>query len=149
MMKKTITAVAVLALGASLAFAGNHGEGKHGRGGKGGFEFSERFAQKLNLTEAQKQQLSAIQKNFRDQNKAFFDQARATRKQFHDAKEANDTAALEALKPTMEAQRAQMNQLRDAQRQQVLNILTPEQRTQFEAMKAEHGSRRGERKNQK
>lgn len=144
-MKKTITAVAVLALGATLAFAGPHGEGKGGRHGKGGMEFSERFAQKLNLTDAQKAQLSTIQKNFREQNKAFFDQAKATRKQAHAAKEANDTAALEALKPTMEAQRAQMKQLRDAQHQQVLNILTAEQRAQLEAMKAERGSRRGER----
>jgi Spy/CpxP family protein refolding chaperone len=144
MFKKTVTAVAVFALGTTLAFAGPHGGGK-GRHGKDGFVFSGKLAQKLNLTDAQKQQIRALEQQFRDQNKAFFDSARATRKEVRAAKEANDTARLESLKPTIEAQHAQMKQLREAQRERILSVLTPDQRAQLETMKADRKSRRGNR----
>ena len=144
-MKKTIAALAVVAaLGATLAFAvpqsqdgkWERGHGKHGA-------FSEKMAAKLNLSDAQKQQIRDLDKSFREQNKAFFESAKQTREQFRAAKQANDTAKIEALRPTMESQKAQMKQLRQAQRDQIRNtVLTPEQRTQFDALKAQHESRR-------
>ena len=42
----------------------------------------------------------------------------------------------------MEAQRAQMKTLRAAQQEKIRNILTPEQRAQLDALKAQHESRR-------
>lgn len=146
---KWMSVAAVLALSTTLAFAGPNGakgksEGMHGRGGRGG-EFGARFAQKLNLSEAQKTQIQDLQKSFHEQNKAFFDSARETRQQFKAAREANDTARLEALKGTMASQREQMKQLREQQHARMLALLTPEQRTQFEAMKAEREAKRGER----
>jgi protein CpxP len=141
-MKKNnwITAAAVLALSTSLAVAapkgGGHG-GKHGRHGKG--NFAAKMAEKLNLTDAQKQQIETLDRNFREQNKAAFEANHETMRQFRDARKANDTAKLESLKPAMEAQRAEMKRLHEAQMQQILSVLTPEQRQQWEALKAERG----------
>lgn len=141
---KWITGVAVLALGASLAVAapqGNH-EG-HGRGGHRG-AFSERLATKLNLTDAQKQQIKDLNAQFRQDNKAFFEQARATREQMRDAKKANDGAKIDALKGTFEAQRAQMKQLREQQEARIATVLTPDQRAQWQQLKAQHAARKAQ-----
>lgn len=150
-MKKTISAVAVLALSATLAFAGGDRGGKgHGRHGKGGFDLSGKMAEKLNLTDVQKQQISTLNQNFTDQNATFLESFRQTMTDAREAKKANDTARLEALRPTMESQKAQMKQLREAQHQRILSVLTAGQRTQLEAFKAEHESRRekrGEKRN--
>jgi len=144
---KQLTAVAaVLALSTTIAFAAPH-EGKGGhRRGRAGQQYGQRFAEKLNLTDAQKAQVDQIRKSFREQNKAFFDSSRETFRQFHEAKKANDTARMESLKPAMQAAWDQMKQFRAQEQQQVLSVLTPEQRTQWEALKAERQQRRGEHK---
>jgi Spy/CpxP family protein refolding chaperone len=144
--KKWFTAAAaVLALSGTMAFAAPHEGrgGRHGRGGRG--EFGERMAAKLNLTDAQKQQIKDSQQSFRDENKAFFEAARDTRRQMHEAKEAGDTAKLESLKATAESQHAQMKQLHQAQMQRIEGFLTTEQRAQWQAMKAERQAKRAER----
>lgn len=141
---KWITMAAVVTLSASLAFAAPHGPGMGGKRGRHGHQFGERMAAKLNLTDAQKQQLRDLQQSFREKNKAVFENAHALRKDFREAKKAGDTAKLESLKPAMDAQREQMKQLRDAQHQQFLSVLTAEQRTRWEAMKAEREQRRAE-----
>jgi periplasmic protein CpxP/Spy len=140
-MKKTFAALAVVALSASLAVAGEHGF-KGGRGHHRGAGVSEKLAQKLNLSDAQKAQIRDLQAKFRADNKAFFESSKATRQEFRDAKKANDTAKLEALRPAMEAQRAQFKQLRDAQQDGIRNILTADQRAKLDALKAEHKTKR-------
>jgi Spy/CpxP family protein refolding chaperone len=143
--KKWFTAAAaVLALSGTMAFAAPHGGrgGKHG--GRGG-EFGERMAAKLNLTDAQKQQIKDAQQSFRNENKAFFEAARDTRRQIREAKETGDTARLESLKATAQSQHAQMKQLHQAQMQRIEAFLTTEQRAQWQAMKAERQAKRGER----
>ncbi len=139
-MKKIITAVAVLALGATLAIAAPNGNEGYGHG-KGGHEWGAKFAEKLNLTDAQKQQVQDIRKNFREQNKVFFDSFRANMKAFRAAKEAGDTAKADSLKATIDSQKPKMKSLRDAERQQIRGILTAEQQVQFDAMKAKHEAR--------
>jgi Spy/CpxP family protein refolding chaperone len=142
---KWITAAAAtLALSASLAIAAPNDGNGHGRGTEGGMGRHDgaRLAEKLNLTDAQKQQWQALQQDFRQNNKAFFEQARQTREDFHAAKEAGDTAKLDALKPALDAQRAQMKQLRDAQDQKLVSILNADQKAQFETMKAARAQHR-------
>ena len=141
---KVITLAAALTLSATMAVAAPHGGGKggHGRGHRGGF-LNQRLAEKLNLTDAQKSQIQAIQKGFRENNAQAFENAKVLRQQVREARQANDTAKLESLKPAMEAQRTQFQQLREAQKQQVLAVLTAEQRAQLEALKAERKQRRG------
>jgi periplasmic protein CpxP/Spy len=144
--KKWMIGAAVLAVSASLAIAAPHGEwGGHG---KGRGMFGEKFAQKLNLTDAQKQQVRDLNKSFRQDNEAFFKSFRQTMQDYRAAKEANDTAKLGALKSTVESQRAQMKQLRDAQEQKILPILTPDQRAQYQALKAEAAARHQKRSQQ-
>jgi Spy/CpxP family protein refolding chaperone len=148
-MKKTITTAVALALGASLAFAGP-GEGKrgmrHGKHGMHGDAGMARMAEKLNLTDAQKTQLQEQRKNFRESNQARFQTHRDTMRQFREAKKAGDTARADALKATLEIQKGELQQLRKAQHDAMLSILTAEQRAQLEAMKAEHRSRRDARR---
>jgi protein CpxP len=143
--KKFFTMAAVLALSTTVAFAAPH-EGKGGRHGRGG-RGEARVFQQLNLTDAQKAQIKTIREGFREQNKAFFESSRTTFQAFREAKKANDTAKLESLKPQLEANRTQMQQLRQQERTQILAVLTPEQRAQYEALKAEREARRGQRGN--
>jgi protein CpxP len=139
-MKKFTTAVAVTLLGASLAFAAPHEGGKHWGHGKRGV-FSEKLAQKLNLTDAQKEQVKAIKKDSFEQNKAFFQQSRQTMKQYFTAKKANDTATMDSLEPAVESQRAQMKLIRTATEAKIAGVLTPDQNTQWQQLKAERAAR--------
>mgnify|MGYP006206321851 CR=1 FL=1 len=131
----------------ALAFAGP-GEGKrHGKrhgmhDGKG----MARLAEKLNLTDAQKQQMQEQRQNFRASNQHRFEAFRDTRRQYREARQAGDTARAEELKAALELQRGELDQLRDAQHTAMLSILTPEQRTQLEALKAERQEQRKERR---
>lgn len=144
---KWIAAVAALTLSATLAVAGPHGEGHGGKGGHRG-EFGAKFAEKLGLSDAQKTQIKAIKTETREQNKSFFENAHQTRQDFRAARQAGDTAKAESLKATMESQHAQMKQIRDAEKQRVLSILTPAQRTQWEQLKAERATRHEGKRNQ-
>jgi len=145
---KWITMAAVVTLSSTLAFAGQH-EGKggrHGRHGHGGrAEIGEKMAAKLNLTDAQKQQIKEANQAFREENRPFFDQARETRRQMREAKEAGNTALLEQLKATAKSQQEQMKQLDENRRQRVASVLTAEQRTQWDALKAERKAKREHR----
>lgn len=141
-MKKTIIAVAaVLTLAGTMAFADGT-KGEHGFGGhhhRHGM-FGEKLAAKLNLSDAQKAQIKDIKKSTHEANAAFFEQARATRKEFWTAKKANDTAKMDALKATVESQRAQMKEIRQAEMAKIMTILTPDQQTQLQQLRAEHKS---------
>jgi periplasmic protein CpxP/Spy len=147
-MKKWLAAAAVMAVSASLAVAmpqdGNGWGGHRGHHGA----MSEKLAQKLNLTDTQKQQVKDLNTAFRQENKAFFDAARQTRQEYKAAKKANDTAKLNSLKPTVDSQKAQMKQLRAAQDAKILSILTPDQQTQFKAFKAERAAKSEKRSQQ-
>jgi len=139
-MKKFTIAVAVTLLGASLAFAGPHEGGKgfgHGRRGV----FGKKLAQELNLTDEQKGQIRDIMKASREENRAFFQQARATMRELHEARKADDTAKVDSLKPTVQTQRAQMQQIRAAGEAKIAAVLTPEQNTKWQELKAQRAAR--------
>jgi periplasmic protein CpxP/Spy len=145
-MRKAITAVAVLALSGTLAFAateGHEGFGGHRHGRH--HQFGAKMAAKLNLTDAQKTQIKDIRKASREQNAAFFEQAHATRKDFFSAKKANDTAKMESLKPTLQSQRAQMKEIRKAEMSQIKSILTPDQQAMLEQLRAERKARHSDK----
>ena len=142
-MKKSkwITGVAVFALSTGLALAAPHGDG-YGHHGKG--EFGQEMAQKLNLTDAQKAQVKDISKSFREQNKAAFESFRTTMQDYRAAKQANDTAKINALQPQFDAAKAQMKTLRDQLDAKISTVLTPEQNAQWQQLKAERAAKRGQ-----
>ena len=144
-MKKTIIAIAVLALSGTLAFAATEGEqgfGGHGHHHRHGM-FGKKLAEKLGLSDAQKAQIKDIKKSTHEANAAFFEQARATRKEFWTAKKAGDQAKMDSLKPTLDSQRAEMKDIRKAEMAKVLSVLTPDQQAKLEALKAEWKAKRG------
>jgi Spy/CpxP family protein refolding chaperone len=142
-MKKFVSAIAVTLLGASLALAApqEHGDGGHGRQMA---SFNERYAQPLSLTDAQKAKIDAIQKDTREKNAAFFEESHKTMKELSDAKQANDTAKIDALKPTIDAQRAKMKEIRGAEDAQIATVLTADQNEKWQKLKAEHAAERGQ-----
>lgn len=141
-MKKSISAAAViLAFGATLAFAGA-GEGRfEGKRGKG--HHMERLATELNLSDAQKQQLAELREGFRAEMEPIHQSFRNTMREMKAARDAGDETRAAAIRETLEANKAQMKAFRDRQHEAFAAILTPEQRTKLEAMRAERGERRG------
>ena len=137
---KWIAAIGATGLTAALAVAGvtaaADGHGEH-RNGEARQEMQQKLAEKLNLTDAQKQQWEAIRKASREQNADFFAKSKETMEAFRAARDANDQAKMDALKPTVQAQRAQMKTIRDAENAKLMTILNDQQKAQFQAMQAE------------
>jgi Spy/CpxP family protein refolding chaperone len=153
-MKKFATAVAVTMIGASLAFAApQHEQHEQHEGGKawGGpgrgqmMTFTERFGTELSLTAEQKTKIDALQKETREANKAFFDEQRKTMQEMFAARDANDTAKLDTLKPVVDAQRAKMKTIREAEDAKIAKLLTADQNTKWQQLKAEAAARRQNR----
>ena len=132
------------------ADAPRHGEGMR-RGERGGRRHGKRFGRghrggmrglrELNLTDAQKQQIRAIHERSRDANKAERDELRTLMQSRRQGGELTPEQQARA-KELMQALRA----THDAQRNEVLATLTPEQRAQIERAKSERKERRGERR---
>jgi Spy/CpxP family protein refolding chaperone len=136
-MKRWMTAVAVLMFGASMTVAVAQQGGAHGPRGPRP-SFVEGPGKELSLTDTQKTEINGIEKATRDNNATFFETVRTTMEQFRAARQADDTAKLEALKPTMDAQRTQMKQIRDDEMKKIIVVLTAEQQAKLEKIRAEH-----------
>jgi periplasmic protein CpxP/Spy len=138
-MKRWMTAVALVMFGASLSVAVAQQGGPPPDGPRGPRRsFLEGPGKELSLTDTQKTEINGIEKATRDEHADFFATVRTTMEQFRAAKQANDTAKLEALKPTMDAQRTQMKQIRDDEMKKITVVLTAEQQAKLEKWRAEH-----------
>lgn len=116
------------------------GPGKRGHGG------ILRLASQLNLTDAQQQQLRAIQERFEASTKT-------QREELRKIHESNQGSAPDAdTQARVQALRAEMNKAMKATHEEMLAVLTPDQRTQFEQLikerKARHEEMRERRPNQ-
>jgi periplasmic protein CpxP/Spy len=116
------------------------GPGKRGHGGV------LRLMGQLNLTDAQQQQLRAIQERFETSTKTQREELRKLDESNQGGVPSADTQA------RFQALRAEMNKAMKATREEMLTVLTPDQRTQFEQLvkerKARHEEMRGRRPNQ-
>ncbi len=122
-MKKFVIAFAVAA---TAVAASAH---TPGRAPQRGARF-EKFAQKLNLTDAQKQQIRDIRRADRERNQQLYADFRTKSRAFRQAKRSGDANA-DALKAEIQPLREQVQAARRATREQVLGVLTPEQRQQL------------------
>lgn len=115
------------------------GRGEHGKGMRGGpGRHMMRGLHGLDLTDAQKEQVRGIMESKR----AGFEQTREQLRPLHEAKR-NGTITAEQ-QTQLDTLRTQMRQDGEATHQQILGILTPEQRTKLEERKAEMQKRREE-----
>ena len=121
---------------------GWHGKGmRHGSRG-GGFLFS-----RLNLTDDQKAKMKEARASFATVNKPLMEQLRAKRQELRQANEGgtfNEALATQKL-TEMAGLQAKLMGARTQLHQQMLSVLTAEQKTQLEQMKAQFKQHRGPR----
>ncbi|HEV7681340.1 MAG TPA: Spy/CpxP family protein refolding chaperone [Pyrinomonadaceae bacterium] len=161
----TIASLSAVALAAPIAFAqsttttqdstqvtgerhGGHGKGwggrKGGRGwGRGGQMRGMMFGG-INLTDDQKAKLKEIGQSFHERTKSLHEQLRAQRQGLRQAGEGgtfNEALATQKLQESAALQAKLMGE-QFKMRQEMLSVLTPEQKTQMEQKRAEFKARK-------
>ena len=126
---------------------GREGRGGWGkRGGMGGMMFGG-----ANLTDDQKAKMKQIGESFRERTQSLHQQLRAKRQELRQASEGgtfNEALATQKLQESASLQAKLMGE-QFKMRQEMLAVLTPEQKTQLEQKRAEFKAKRanhGERK---
>jgi len=128
---------------------GGRGEGREGDH-RGGFGGGGMFA-KLNLTDAQKASMKQIRESFGDRTKSLREQLRAKRQELRQANQGgtfNEALVTQNLTESAGLQAKLMGE-EFKLRQEMLAVLTPEQKTQLDQMrqqfKSDHGNFKGGR----
>ncbi|NJK34743.1 MAG: P pilus assembly/Cpx signaling pathway, periplasmic inhibitor/zinc-resistance associated protein [Oscillatoriales cyanobacterium SM2_2_1] len=104
----------------------------------------EGLGQKLNLTDAQKQQMRSIRENTRQQIQAILSPEQ--RSQLQTAMSSGDRQARRGIWQRLnltDAQKQQVRTIRENSRQQIQSVLTAEQRALMDQMRAQRMQRRG------
>ena len=110
--------------------------------------FTERYGQQLNLTDAQKKTIDDLDAKFQKDNAEFLDSFQKLMAQVRDARQANDQAKLDELKPKVDAARAQMTKLRTDLEDKIAANFTDEQKAAWAKIKEEREARMKERQHQ-
>ena len=157
-----IATLSAIALAASIAVAqtvttdqgtqqGTRTERRGGRGGHKGHDGSGGmreggFFRQLNLTEDQKAKIKQIRETFAQTNKPLRDQLRAKRQELRQANEGgtfNEALATQKL-TEMASLEAKLMGEQHKLHQEMLSVLTAEQKAQLEQSRAQFKNRRGE-----
>ena len=156
-----IATLSAIALAASIAVAQtvttNQGtqqgtQKQHwGRGGHKGFGGMREggFFRQLNLTDDQKAKMKSIRESFAQTNKPLRDQVRAKRQELRQASEGgtfNEALATQKLTEIAPLEAKLMGE-RHKLHQEMLSVLTAEQKAQLEQSKAQFKARRGQMRN--
>ena len=168
----TIASLSAVALAAPIAFAQStgtnqdtqqvsrgeghgHGKGwgnKEGRGERGGMQGM--MFRGINLTDDQKAKMKQISQSFRERTQSLHQELRAKRQGLREASEGgtfNEALATQKLQESASLQAKLMGE-QFKMRQEMLAVLTPEQKAQMEQKRAEFkdkGNERGNRKGQR
>ena len=158
----TIASLSAVALAAPIAYAqststnqdtqqatgerhGGHGKSWGGRDGKGrGGRMHGMMFKGLNLTDDQKARMKQVSESFRARTQSLHDALRAKRQELRQASEGgtfNEALATQKLQESASLQAKLMGE-RLKMRQEMLSVLTPEQKTQLEQKRAEFKARR-------
>jgi periplasmic protein CpxP/Spy len=118
---------------------------QHGKRGGGGL-LRGRLAQRLNLTEAQQTQLKQLVENHRANTQALRAELKAKRQELRHAQQGgtfNEALATQKLTESA-ATRARLMAEQFKLRQEMLAVLTPEQKAQFEQLQQEFKAKRAQ-----
>src|SRR5437016_5258414 len=151
-----IASLSAVALVASIAVAQSvktdRGSGpRHqwrGDGMKRGFHGRGAFLNRLNLTDDQKAKMKQIRESFAERNKPLLEELRAKRQELRQASEGgtfNEALATQKL-TEMAGLQAKAMGARFALHQQMLSVLTTEQKAQLDQLKAQFKAHRGPRR---
>ncbi|HEV2904797.1 MAG TPA: Spy/CpxP family protein refolding chaperone [Pyrinomonadaceae bacterium] len=122
--------------------------GGHGRGMKRSSRGGGAFFNRLNLTDDQKARLKQIRESFASTNKPLHEQLRAKRRELRRSNEGgtfNEALATQKLTESAALQ-AKLMGARFQLHQQMLSVLTAEQKAQLDQLKAQSRERRGKRR---
>jgi periplasmic protein CpxP/Spy len=114
--------------------------GRHGRGAGDAW-------QRLNLTEAQKTQMKQVRKSYRERTQSLHEELRAKKQELRQANQGetfNEALAAQVLTESAALEAKLMGE-RFKMRQEMLALLTPEQKNQLEQMREQHKMKRAER----
>jgi periplasmic protein CpxP/Spy len=157
-----IASIAIVALAIPIALAqsskttdnqtqkewrgGGGKRGGHHRGGRGGFGMHGMMAKQLNLTDAQKAQMKQIGESFRERTKSLHTELRTKHNELRAANEGSTfNEALAAQKLTEIATlKAKLMGEQFKLKQEMLSVLTPEQKTKMETLRAESKAKRAQ-----
>ena len=153
-LSAVVLTVASLAVAQTVKTGRGDGRGRrgawHGEGMKRGGFGEDRLFARLNLTDDQKAKIKQTRQSFMESNKPLFDQLKAKRLELRQASEGgtfNEALATQKLTEAAGLE-AKLMGARFQLRQQMLSVLTPEQKTQLDQLKAQfktnHGGRRGQ-----
>ena len=120
--------------------------GKEGRGGMRGMMF-----RGVNLTDDQKAKMKQIGQSFRERTQSLHQALRAKRQELRQASEGgtfNEALATQKLQESANLQAKLMGE-QFRMRQEMLSVLTPEQKTQIEQKRAEFKAKRANHSEQK
>jgi len=126
-----------------------NGAGREGRGERGGMHGM--MFRGINLTDDQKAKMKQIGQSFRERTQSLHQELRAKRQELRQASEGgtfNEALATQKLQESASLQAKLMGE-QFRMRQEMLAVLTPEQKTQLEQKRAEFKAKRanhGERK---
>jgi periplasmic protein CpxP/Spy len=105
-----------------------------------------RFAQALNLTDAQKEQAKAIREKHRTANEGLRTELRTLGEQIRAARQANNIAEAQRLAAQREPLLARAQEAWKAEREELKSVLTPEQQTKLEELRKSHTGKRQHRR---
>jgi protein CpxP len=149
-LSAVVLTVASLAVAQTVKTGRGDGQGRrgawHGQGMRGGFGGDRLFA-RLNLTDDQKAKIKQTRQSFMESNKPLLDQLKSKRQELRQASEGgtfNEALATQKL-TDMAGLQAKLMGARIQLRQQMLSVLTPEQKTQLDQLKAQFKTDRGDR----
>ncbi len=165
----TIASLSAVALAAPIAFAQStstsqegqqmsrgeghgkgwgHMQGRDGRGGRGGWGkgggMRGMMFRGITLTEDQKAKMKVIGESFRERTKSLHQELRAKRQELRQANSGgtfNEALATQKLQESASLQAKLMGE-QFRMRQEMLTVLTPEQKTQLEQKRAEFKAKR-------
>lgn len=127
--------------------AEKHGFGKHGFGkGRGHHGGGMRGFGRLNLTDDQKARMQQIHQSFDERTKGLHEQLRAKRQELRESESGgtfNEALATQKLTEAAVIEAKLMGE-RFRVHQEMLSILTPEQKTQMQQQREQFKGRRGE-----
>jgi Spy/CpxP family protein refolding chaperone len=117
-----------------------------GRGNKDKERKREEVGRQLNLTQDQKERIRASRQEFKRENATALGEIKALREQMKEQMKNKDREGAKSTREQIRAKMLALKPARDAMRQQLEQILTPEQRQQLANLREERKERMQDRR---